>query len=120
MLLELQVKALTEQRDNLLRIFEQNQVFATSQIVCQCLACMQTQGMQALGMQAHGMQAHGMQTQGMQALGMQPQGMQAHSMQALGMQADARGAIVTPNPAMLPSSPYSAGALDLLFSSHSS
>ena len=100
MLLELQVKALTEQRDNLLRIFEQNQVFATSQIVCQCLACMQAQGMQA----------HGMQTQGMQA----------HSMQALGMQADARRAIVTPNPAMLPSSPYSAVALDLLFSSHSS
>ncbi len=45
MLLELQVKALTEQRDNLLRILEQNQVFATqSQIVCQCLACLQMQG----------------------------------------------------------------------------
>jgi hypothetical protein len=89
MLLELQVKALTEQRDNLLRILEQNQVFATSQIVCQCLGCMQglpTHGMQTHGMQTQGIQTHGMQTLGMQSLGMQPLGMQSLGMQPLGMQ----------------------------------
>jgi hypothetical protein len=43
MLLELQVKALTEQRDNLLQILEQNQAFALAQIGFKCMSCAQRQ-----------------------------------------------------------------------------
>jgi hypothetical protein len=41
MLLELQVKAITEQRDSLLQILEQNQVFAMTQLGFRCMSCMQ-------------------------------------------------------------------------------
>jgi hypothetical protein len=45
MLLELQVKALTEQRDSLLQILEQNQLFALqSQVGFRCMSCMQNYG----------------------------------------------------------------------------
>ncbi len=44
MLLELQVKALTEQRDSLLQILEQNQLFAMSQVGFRCMSCMQKHG----------------------------------------------------------------------------
>jgi hypothetical protein len=43
MLLELHVKALTEQRDNLLQILEQNQAFALAQIGYKCISCSQRQ-----------------------------------------------------------------------------
>ena len=44
MLLELQVKAITEQRDSLLQILEQNQLFAMSQVGYTCMSCMQKNG----------------------------------------------------------------------------
>jgi hypothetical protein len=44
MLLELQVKALTEQRDSLLQILEQNQLFALSHVGFRCMSCMQQHG----------------------------------------------------------------------------
>jgi hypothetical protein len=45
MLLELQVKALTEQRDNLLQLLEQNQAFALSLGEFKCSVCAQKIGL---------------------------------------------------------------------------